>query len=70
MDRLKETLGKALLPILDTFGKILLKLMPFINLVAGLFDKAVPCPEYALARAAETDSRSLPVPAETYQLSS
>jgi len=41
MDRLKETLGKALLPILDTFGKILLKLMPFINLIAGLFDKVV-----------------------------
>jgi phage-related protein len=41
MDRLKETLGRALLPILTSFGKILLGLMPFINMVAKLFDKLV-----------------------------
>lgn len=41
MDRLKETLGRALLPILNSFGKILLGLMPFINMVAKLFDKLV-----------------------------
>jgi phage-related protein len=41
MDRLKETLGKALVPILNTFAKILLSLMPFINLVATLLDKVV-----------------------------
>ena len=36
MDRIKETLGKALMPALNIFSKLLLKLMPFINKLANV----------------------------------
>ena len=41
MDRIKETLGKSLLPVLNIFSKILLKLMPFINKLAGILGKVL-----------------------------
>ena len=41
MEKIKVSLGTALVPLIGTFSKILLKLMPVVNMLANIFSKVM-----------------------------